>query len=62
VAWSRVNPSTVGILKEDSEDSKKESTLFGSGFLKRAAKRLEDEKAIVKVTWDAVTAEMPAGP
>ena len=52
----------MGILKEDSEDSKKESTLFGSGFLERAAKRLEDEKAIVKVTWDAVTAEMPAGP
>jgi len=50
VAWSRVNPSTVGLLKEDTEDSKKENTLFGRGFLERATKRLEDEKAITKVT------------
>ena len=28
---------------------KKETTLFGGGFLKRAAKRLEDEKALAKI-------------
>ena len=50
VAWSRVNPSTVSLLREDPEDGKKESTLFGGGFLERAAKRLEEEKTLVKVT------------
>jgi len=39
VAWSRINPSTVSLLQEDMEESKKESTLFGGGFLERAAKK-----------------------
>lgn len=50
VAWSRINPLTVSLLQEDAEEKKKESTLFGGGFLERAAKRLEEEKALVKVT------------
>jgi len=50
VAWSRINPSTVGLLQEEKE---KDSTLFGGGFLERAAKRMEDEKAIAKVTGGA---------
>ena len=50
VVWSRINPSTVSLLQEDAEENKKKSTLFGGGFLDRAAKRLEEEKALVKVT------------
>ena len=37
-------PSTV------SKEKEKDITLFGGGFLERATKRLEDEKAIAKVT------------
>jgi len=50
VAWSRVNPSTVDLLPEDGEEEKKETTLFGGGFLERASKRMEDEKTLAKVT------------
>ena len=50
VAWSRINPATVHLLTEDAEGEKKETTLFVGGFLERAAKRLEDEKALAKVT------------
>ena len=50
VAWSRINPSTLGLLQEDTEEDKEENTLFGSGFLERAAKRMEEEKALAKVT------------
>jgi len=46
VAWSRVNPSTIIFLEENPEDGKKESTLFGGGFLERLA----DENTLVKVT------------
>ena len=38
VAWSRINPTTVHLLTEDTEGERKETTLFGSGFLERAAK------------------------
>ena len=50
VAWSRINPSTLGLLQEDTEEDKEENTLFDSGFLERAAKRMEEEKALAKVT------------
>ena len=39
----------MSLLQEDAKEYK-ESTLFGGGFLERAAKRLEEEKALVKVT------------
>ena len=40
VAWSHINPTTVDLLTEDTEGEKKEeTTLFGGGFLERAAKR-----------------------
>ena len=51
VAWSRVNPS-IGALPEDIEESQdkvKETTLFGGGFLERAPKRIEEQKALAKV-------------
>ena len=51
VAWSRVNPS-IGALPEDTEESQdkvKETTLFGGGFLERATKRIEEQKALAKV-------------
>ena len=50
VAWSCINPTTVHLLTEDTKGERKETTLFGGGFLERAAKRLEDEKALAKVT------------
>ena len=49
VAWLRINPSTLSLLQEDTEEDK-ENTLFGSSFLERAAKRMEEEKALAKVT------------
>ena len=50
VAWLKINPSTLSLLQEDSEEDKEENTLFGSGFLERAAKWMEEEKALAKVT------------
>ena len=51
VAWSHVNPATMSAISDDVVDDKRsESTLFGGGFLERAAKHLEDEKALAKVT------------
>ena len=51
VALSRINPSTVNLLPDEEEgDKKKGTTLFGSGFLERASKRMEEEKALAKVT------------
>ena len=51
MAWSRVNPS-IGALPEDTEvnqEKLKETTLFGGGFLERATKRIEQQKALAKV-------------
>ena len=50
MAWSRTNPA-INTLSDIPEETKgKENKLFGTGFLERAAKRLEDEKALPKVT------------
>ena len=49
VAWSRINPSTISLIREQTEDKKEDATLFGGGFLERATKKLEDEKALAKV-------------
>ena len=49
IAWGRVNPANT--LPEDTEEDKeKEVTLFGGGFLERAAKRIEKTKELEKVT------------
>ena len=50
VAWSRTNPATNILPDIPEETNGKETKLFGTGFLERAAKRLEDEKALAKVT------------
>ena len=51
IAWSRINLSTVNsVLQEDTEENKMENTLFDNSFVEGAAKRLEEEKALAKVT------------
>ena len=50
VAWSRTNPATNTLPDIPEETKGKETRLFGTGFLEKAAKRLEDEKALAKVT------------
>lgn len=47
---SRINPTTAHLLTEAEDDNKKETTLFEGGFLEQAAKRLEEEKVVTKVT------------
>lgn len=48
IAWSRINPQLKSLATE--EYSKRESNLFGPGFLEKASKRLEAEKTLSKVT------------
>lgn len=49
VALSQVNP-TINSLPDDTEEAKeKDKTLFGGGFLKKATKRIEEEKVLAKV-------------
>ena len=48
VAWSRINPSLKALATE--EYGKRETSLFGPGFLEKASKRLEAEKTLSKVS------------
>jgi len=48
VAWARVNPASSPPV-EDKEGKGKEATLFQGGFLEKAMKRMEQEKALAKV-------------
>ena len=48
IAWSRINPQLKTLATEEYD--KRESNLFESGFLEKATKRLEAEKALSKVT------------
>ena len=48
VAWSRINPSLKALATDDYE--KRETSLFGPGFLEKASKRLEAEKTLSKVS------------
>ena len=49
MALSRVNP-IINSLPDDKEEEKdKGKTLFGGGFLEKATKRIEEEKALAKV-------------
>jgi len=51
VAWSRVNPSFGSFPEDKDEDQEKvkETTLFKGGFLERATKRIDEQKALAKV-------------
>ena len=48
VAWARINPTSTPPV-EDTERKDKETTLFQGGFLEKATKRMEQEKALAKV-------------
>ena len=47
IAWSRINPKLKSLADQDYE--KRETNLFGPGFLEKASKKLEADKAISKV-------------
>jgi len=49
VAWARVNPSSTPPVDEKEEKKAKGTTLFHGGFLEKATKRMEQEKALAKV-------------
>ena len=48
IAWSRINPSLKSLAMEQYEGRK--DNLFGPGFLEKASKKLESDKALAKVT------------
>jgi len=48
IAWSRINPTLKALATEEYE--KRETNLFGPGFLEKASKRLEAEKTLNKVS------------
>lgn len=50
ISWSRLNPLVKDITMEEDGKGKKGVTLFGGGFMEKATKRIEDEKALSKVT------------
>ena len=47
IAWGRINPNLKALAKEDYDDSK--GNLFGPGFLEKASKKLDADKALAKV-------------
>lgn len=46
--WSRINPKLKSLAEEDY--SKRDTDLFGPGFLEKASKRLEVDKTLEKVS------------
>ena len=48
VAWTRLNPRLKSLASEEYD--KRESSLFGPGFLEKASKRLEAEKTLARVS------------
>ena len=50
VAWARINPKLKSLAEEEYKG--RESNLFGPGFLEKASKKLEAEKALAKVSQD----------
>lgn len=48
IAWGRINPSLKSLASEDYE--KREDQLFGPGFLEKASKKIETQKALAKVS------------
>ena len=50
VAWARINPKLKPLAEEDYKD--KEGNLLGPGFLEKASKKLEADRALAKVAQD----------
>ena len=59
IAWARINPNLKALATESYE--KREDQIFGPGFLEKASKKIETQKALAKVsseqtsrkrTWD----------
>ena len=48
IAWARINPKLKSLATEEYKD--REDRLFGPGFLEKAAKKLEADKALAKVS------------
>jgi len=44
VAWAKINPKLKSLASE--EYTKRDSNLFGPGFLEKAAKKAEADKAM----------------
>ena len=47
IAWARINPKMKSLTTEDYE--KRETKLFGPGFLEKASKRMEANKTMARV-------------
>ena len=58
IAWTRINPRLKSLATE--EYAKRESNLFGPGFLEKASKKLESEKALSRVAGLGGGSEPPA--
>ena len=56
IAWTRINPKLKSLATEEYE--KRETNLFGPGFLEKASKRIEVDKTMDKVP----TSNNKAGP
>ena len=50
IAWARINPKLKALADEQYEDRK--DNLFGPGFLEKASKKMDADKAINKVSLD----------
>ena len=48
IAWARINPSLKGLATESYD--KREDQLFAPGFLEKASKKIETQKALAKVS------------
>ena len=48
IAWTRINPKLKSLATEEYE--KRETNLFGPGFLEKASKRIEVDKTMEKVS------------
>lgn len=48
IAWARINPELKSLTMEEYRDCK--DKFFGPGFLEKASKKLEADKALAKVT------------
>ena len=48
IAWARINPQLKSLASEEYYD-KRETNLFGPGFMEKASKRIEADKTIAKV-------------
>ena len=50
IAWSRFNPKLKSLASEEYD--KRKTSLFGSGFLEKASKRIEANKTLDKVSYN----------